>query len=112
MANSKIYKYKLLLQVIIILMAIPSCIYIFILLLPDVLIIFGKVGWQERPFVYMKIESVIIYTIFILTNFIISLEIRRVFNSYITNVCVILIAMSLLLFLFFLFMNIIKISTL
>jgi hypothetical protein len=102
---------KLLIKISGLLLAIPSIIYVFLVLLPDVLRIVPKVGWDDRPFIYLTIESVITYIIFAFVSFVVSLELRRAIKSYSTNIGFILIGLSFLIYWLGVALCIIGIST-
>jgi len=86
------------------LLALLSGAYVFILLLPDVVRLMTKQGWDDRPLIFFNIESVITYIVFALCSLIFSYEIYKKSKTNITTSSFLVLSFSLLFYwLLFLF---------
>ncbi len=79
-------------------LAIPPFIYIFALLLSDIIRIFGKEGWTGRPFIYIQVETIVIYLVYTFSSLYFSFEVTKKHNNNITKASTIAIFLSLLFF--------------
>ncbi len=76
-----------------------STIYIhFCSLLSDIIRIFGKEGWTGRPFIYIQVETIVIYLVYTFSSLYFSFEVTKKHNNNITKASTIAIFLSLLFF--------------
>ena len=93
------------------LMALLSGVYVFLLLLPDAVRLLIKQGWNNRPVIFLNIESVITYIIFALFSLLLSYEFFKNSPNYITTLGFSTLAASLLFYWLFFLLHIAAVSS-
>lgn len=98
-------------SILVLVLSIPSFLYIFVDLLNDSLRVYNKISWIERPFIFVKNETVVIYVLY--TSFVVffSYEVLKENRNNFAKISLIAAGLSLLLFWFGLLFNAIGITT-
>lgn len=89
---------KKLVPLLVLAIAIPPFLYVFLILLSDFLRIINKFAWDDRPFIYIQINTIIAYLIYIFSALDFSLEIEKRISNNITKAGILAMCMSLFLF--------------